>query len=91
MVFRRLKQLVLEFDTFTLNQGQTLGMDPVLLAVRLVGRWQSGAPVALTPPRTTARWGPTISVTTTSTSLTIRLSGAARSVRISGRQTRVGI
>jgi Dyp-type peroxidase family len=58
MVFRRLKQLVPEFDTFTLNQGQTLGMDPVLLAARLVGRWQSGAPVALTPAQDDSTMGP---------------------------------
>jgi Dyp-type peroxidase family len=55
---RRLKQLVPEFDTFTLNQGQTLGMDPVLLAARLVGRWQSGAPIALTPAQDDSTMGP---------------------------------
>ena len=58
MVFRRLKQMVLEFDTFTLNQGQTLGMDPVLLAARLVGRWKSGAPIALTPAQDDSTMGP---------------------------------
>lgn len=49
MVFRRLKQLVPEFDQFQLNQAATLGLDPVLLGARLVGRWKSGAPLELTP------------------------------------------
>ncbi len=49
MVFRRLKQLVPEFNQFVLNQAQVLGLDPVLLGARIVGRWKSGAPLALTP------------------------------------------
>jgi len=49
MVFRRLKQLVPEFGKFISDQSASLGADPVLLGARLVGRWKSGAPVALTP------------------------------------------
>jgi len=49
MVFRRLKQLVPEFDAFIQQEAATLGMDPVLLGARLVGRWKSGAPLANTP------------------------------------------
>jgi Dyp-type peroxidase family len=49
MVFRRLKQFVPEFDQFLLGQARSLGMDPVLLGARMVGRWKSGAPLALTP------------------------------------------
>jgi Dyp-type peroxidase family len=61
MVFRRLRQLVPEFASFILDQAAhvqgtdpngnvlTVGMDPVLLGARLVGRWKSGAPLALTP------------------------------------------
>jgi len=49
MVFRRLQQLVPEFNQFLLDQAASLGMDPVLLGARLVGRWKSGAPLALTP------------------------------------------
>jgi Dyp-type peroxidase family len=49
LVFRRLRQLVPEFNTFVLDQAQKLGMDPVLLGARLVGRWKSGAPLELTP------------------------------------------
>jgi Dyp-type peroxidase family len=48
-VFRRLRQLVPEFHKFLLDQALVLGMDPVLLGARVVGRWQSGAPLALTP------------------------------------------
>jgi Dyp-type peroxidase family len=49
MVFRRLNQLVPEFDNFILSSAGALGVDPVLLGARLVGRWKSGAPLALTP------------------------------------------
>src|SRR5580704_5236717 len=49
MVFRQLQQLVPEFEAFVLTAANALGMDPVLLGARLVGRWKSGAPLALTP------------------------------------------
>jgi len=49
MVFRRLKQLVPEFDKFLLDAAQALQIDPVTLGARAVGRWKSGAPMALTP------------------------------------------
>ena len=49
MVFRRLVQLVPEFNQFLTSQANTLGMDPGLLGARLVGRWKSGAPLAVTP------------------------------------------
>src|SRR5271166_1537744 len=41
MVFRRLNQLVPEFNNFILSAAGTLGVDPVLLGARLVGRWKS--------------------------------------------------
>jgi Dyp-type peroxidase family len=58
MVFRRLKQLVPEFDQYLLSQAQTQGMDPVLLGARLVGRWKSGAPLSLTPAQDDSTMGP---------------------------------
>jgi Dyp-type peroxidase family len=58
MVFRRLKQLVPEFTQYLLTQGQSLGMDPVLLGARVVGRWKSGAPVVLTPSQDDSTMGP---------------------------------
>jgi Dyp-type peroxidase family len=58
MVFRRLKQLVPEFDEYQLSQAQALGMDPVLLGARLVGRWKSGAPIELTPAQDDTTMGP---------------------------------
>jgi Dyp-type peroxidase family len=57
MVFRRLKQLVPEFDQYQLTQAATLGTDPVLLGSRLVGRWKSGAPSALTPSQDDSTMG----------------------------------
>ncbi len=49
MVFRRLRQLVPEFESYLESQAATQSMDPVLLGGRLVGRWKSGAPMELTP------------------------------------------
>ncbi len=52
MLFRRLNQLVPEFDKFVLESGAAAGIDPVLLGARLLGRWKSGAAPS---PRTSAR------------------------------------
>ncbi len=49
MVFRQLQQLVPEFGAFILSAANPLGVDPVLLGARLIGRSKSGAPLALTP------------------------------------------
>jgi Dyp-type peroxidase family len=49
MVFRRLKQLVPEFNGFVDQTADTLDMDPDLLGARMFGRWKSGAPMVTTP------------------------------------------
>ena len=49
MVFRRLRQFVPEFRDFTAATARAFDSDEELLAARLVGRWKSGAPLALTP------------------------------------------
>ena len=49
MVFRRLNQKVPELHAFSARQGTALGVDPVLLEARMVGRWKSGAPLSITP------------------------------------------
>ena len=49
MVFRRLSQLVPEFEKFVDDTATAGGVDPQLLAARMVGRWKSGAPVSLSP------------------------------------------
>jgi len=51
MVFRRLEQKVPEFRKFVVERAARLGMDPRLLAARMVGRWKSGAPLELAPLR----------------------------------------
>ena len=58
MVFRRLKQLVPEFDNYLESQAQTVGTDSVLLGARMVGRWKSGAPIELTPMQDDTTMGP---------------------------------
>jgi Dyp-type peroxidase family len=57
MVFRRLEQKVPEFHRFVREQAARLGMDPELLAARMVGRWKSGAPLELAPLRDDLRLG----------------------------------
>ena len=51
MVFRRLEQEVPEFWRFVAAQAARLGMERELLGGRMVGRWQSGAPMELAPLR----------------------------------------
>jgi Dyp-type peroxidase family len=57
MVFRRLAQKVPEFRRFVRGQAARLGMNPELLAARMVGRWKSGAPLELAPQRDDPRLG----------------------------------
>ncbi|KAJ7255204.1 fungal peroxidase [Mycena rebaudengoi] len=54
LVFRQLAQLVPEFDKFVTDNaivkpGLTVQQGADLLGARMVGRWKSGAPVALAP------------------------------------------
>jgi len=54
LAFRKLNQLVPEFNEFLLENGKGLdGMSPQegaeFLGARLVGRWKSGAPIDITP------------------------------------------
>lgn len=49
MVVRRLEQLVPEFRALVAAEAKRLGMYPALLGSRMVGRWQSGAPLELAP------------------------------------------
>jgi Dyp-type peroxidase family len=51
MVFRRLEQRVPEFRRLVQERAARLGMDPELLAARMVGRWKSGAPMEVAPRR----------------------------------------
>jgi Dyp-type peroxidase family len=57
MVFRRLEQMVPEFHRFAAAQAARLGIDPELLASRMVGRWRSGAPLVLAPRDDNTRLG----------------------------------
>jgi Dyp-type peroxidase family len=57
MVFRRLEQKVPEFRRFVRESAARLGIDPELLAARMVGRWKSGAPLELAPLRDDAALG----------------------------------
>jgi Dyp-type peroxidase family len=57
MVFRRLEQRVPEFRRFVAERSARLGMDPQLMAARMVGRWKSGAPLELAPRRDDPRLG----------------------------------
>ncbi|KAJ5392395.1 hypothetical protein N7509_007885 [Penicillium cosmopolitanum] len=49
MVFRKIKQLVPEFDRFLEAEAPKLHLTADQLGARIVGRWKSGAPVQLHP------------------------------------------
>lgn len=49
MVYRRLRQDVGAFNQFITQEAQARGIDPELLAAKLVGRWRSGAPMEQVP------------------------------------------
>lgn len=49
MVFRKLEQDVQSFRNFVANEADQRQLDRSLLAARMVGRWPSGAPLALCP------------------------------------------
>jgi Dyp-type peroxidase family len=49
LVFRRLRQDVFGFHQFLNQSGAGASVDPDLIGSRLVGRWQSGAPVLRAP------------------------------------------
>jgi Dyp-type peroxidase family len=54
LVFRQLAQDVLGFWKYIRSQARDLGIDPVLLASKMVGRWPNGAPLVRAPVRETA-------------------------------------
>ncbi|KAL3484186.1 hypothetical protein BJX62DRAFT_244160 [Aspergillus germanicus] len=49
MAFRKLKQFVPEFRSFVETNALRLSYSPAQLGARLVGRWESGAPVQVFP------------------------------------------
>jgi Dyp-type peroxidase family len=49
VVFRMLAQDVAAFRGFVQTQAGTVGLQPDALGAKLVGRWKSGAPLALSP------------------------------------------
>jgi len=49
LAFRRLKQLVPEFNGFVDKTANSLNMDADLLGARMFGRWKSGAPMVTVP------------------------------------------
>jgi Dyp-type peroxidase family len=54
LVFRQLEQDVCGFWQFVRKQANELGMSPVLLASKMVGRWPNGAPLVRAPTAETA-------------------------------------
>jgi deferrochelatase/peroxidase EfeB len=65
VVFRKLHQRVAAFRRYLRAQSSS-AEDEELLAAKIVGRWRSGAPLALCPERMTLRWGAIRAVTTIS-------------------------
>jgi Dyp-type peroxidase family len=49
MVWRKLRQDVAAFRVQLAAQAERLGLDPELVAAKIVGRWRDGSPLALRP------------------------------------------
>jgi Dyp-type peroxidase family len=49
MVWRKLRQDVAAFRAQLAAQAERLGLDPELVAAKIVGRWRDGSPLALRP------------------------------------------
>ena len=49
LVLRSLQQDTAGFDEYIHRESAAAGIDPHLLAAKMVGRWRSGAPLVLTP------------------------------------------
>jgi len=57
MVWRKLHQDVAAFRAQIAAQAGRLGLDPELVAAKVVGRWRDGSPLALRPDRPDAQLG----------------------------------
>ena len=67
VLFRKLHQRVAAFRQY-LAANSSSADEENLLAAKMMGRWQSGAPLALCPTWMTQSWGPTRPATTISSS-----------------------
>src|SRR5919108_5272252 len=57
MVWRKLRQDVAGFRAFVAGAAGATGLDPGLVAAKLIGRWPDGSPLALRPHRGDAALG----------------------------------
>lgn len=51
--FRMLRQQVFDFEDFVSRAATRYGMDPELVAAKMVGRWRNGTPLSLSPTQNT--------------------------------------
>ena len=88
VVFRKLHTRVAAYRQY-LRAKAASREEEALLGAKMVGRWQSGAPLALSPrTATTPSSAPTRSATTTSSTATTRAASSARPARTPGAPTR---
>ena len=88
IVFRKLHTRVAAYRQY-LRAKSASREEAALLGAKMVGRWQSGAPLARRRPTTTTRSSaPTRSGTTTSSTATIRAASSAPSAPTPGAPTR---
>ena len=87
VVFRKLHTRVAAYRQY-LHAKAATREEEALLGAKMVGRWQSGAPLALAPSATTPSSAPTRSATTTSSTATICAGSSARPARMPAAPTR---
>ena len=83
VAFRKLHQRVAAFRQY-LRQCAGDGAEEEWLAAKMVGRWPSGAPLALAPDTDDPNWARTPPATTPSSTATTRVVSTARSARTPG-------
>ncbi len=87
VVFRKLHTRVAAYRQYLRAQAASRE-EEALLGAKMVGRWQSGAPLALAPTATTPSSARTRTATTTSATATTRAASSARPARTPGARTR---
>ena len=87
VVFRKLHTRVAAYRQY-LRDTAASREDEALLGAKMVGRWQSGAPLAVSPERDDPTSAPTPLATTTSSTATTRAASSVRRAPTPGAPTR---
>ena len=88
IVFRKLHTRVAAYRQYLREQGRDRAEDEALLGAKMVGRWQSGAPLAIAPDEDDPSSGRTTAGTTPSSTAMIGAGSSAPPARTPAGRTR---